>query len=76
MGITETRKMIGMLKSDIIGLLSVDYSLVGEELSELDIEEKKELLIAIGGAFIEILACIKLGPSGAVFSVLSKLASK
>jgi hypothetical protein len=74
MGITETRKLITMLKSDIVGLLSIDYQVVGEELSELDIEEKKELLILIGGAVIEILACIKLGPSGAVFSALSRLA--
>jgi hypothetical protein len=74
MGITETRKLITMLKSDVVGLLSVDYSLVGDELAELDIEEKKELLILVGGAVIEILACIKLGPSGAVFSALSRLA--
>jgi len=45
MGITETRKLITMLKSDIVGLLSIDYQVVGEELSELDLEEKKELLI-------------------------------
>lgn len=73
MGITETRKLITMLKSDVIGLLSIDYQVVGEELSELDLEEKKELLILIGGAVIEILACVKLGPSGAVFSALKGL---
>jgi hypothetical protein len=74
MGIDETRKLIGMLKSDVVGLLSIDYTLVGEELSELDLEEKKDLLILVGGAVIEILACVKLGPSGAVFSALSRLA--
>ena len=74
MGIEETRKLITMLKGDIVGLLSVDYDLVGQELSELDSEEKKDLLILVGGAVIEILACIKLGPSGAVFSVIKSLA--
>ena len=74
MGIEETRKLITMLKGDIVGLLSVDYDLVGKELSELDTEEKKDLLILVGGAVIEILACVKLGPSGAVFSALKGLA--
>jgi hypothetical protein len=73
MGIEETRKLITMLKGDIVGLLSVDYDLVGQELSELDTEEKKDLLILVGGAVIEILACVKLGPSGAVFSALKGL---
>ena len=74
MGIEETRKLITMLKGDIVGLLSVDYDLVGQELSELDTEEKKDLLILVGGAVIEILACVKLGPSGAVFSAIKGLA--
>jgi len=74
MGIEETRKLIKMLKGDIVGLLSVDYDLVGQELSDLDTEEKKDLLILVGGAVIEILACVKLGPSGAVFSALKGLA--
>ena len=74
MGITETKKLISDLKTDIIGLLAIDYSLVAEELKELDSEEKKELLIEVGGAVIEILACIKMGPSGAVFSALKRLA--
>jgi hypothetical protein len=73
MGITETKKLIGMIKSDILGLMSVDYDLVGKELSELDLEEKKELLVLIGGAVIEILAMVKLGPASVVFSALKGL---
>lgn len=74
MGIEETRKLIGMIKGDILGLMSIDYDLVGREISELDLEEKKELLVLVGGAVIEILAMVKLGPAGAVFSVLKGLA--
>jgi hypothetical protein len=53
--------------------MSVDYDLVGKELSELDLEEKKELLVLIGGAVIEILAMVKLGPASVVFSALKGL---
>lgn len=70
MGITETKKLISALKSDVIGLFQVDYDAVGQELADLDLEEKKELLIELGSAVIEILAYIKLGPSSAVVSAL------
>lgn len=73
MGITETKKLIGMIKSDILGLMSVDYDLVGKELSELDLDEKKELLVLVGGAVIEILACLKIGPASTVFSAFKAL---
>lgn len=73
MGIEETKKLINYIKSDIIGLLQIDYGKIEAELTDLDIEEKKELLILVGGAVIEILACIKLSPAGAI---VSKIAQK
>lgn len=69
MGISETTKLINVLKNDVIELLSLDYELIGKELSELDAEEKKELLIEIGGAIIQILAAINMSKaSGMIFS--------
>lgn len=75
MGITETKKLIDAIKSDILGLMSIDYELIGMELNELDLEEKKELLVLVGGAVIEILAMVKLGPASTVFSILKKAIS-
>lgn len=75
MGITETKKLIDAIKNDILGLMSIDYDLIGMELNELDLEEKKELLVLVGGAVIEILAMVKLGPASTVFSILKKAIS-
>lgn len=76
MGITETTKLINFFKEDIIGLFQIDYALVGKELGELDSEEKKDLLIEIGSAVIEILANMKITPSSLAFSMVKKLAAK
>jgi hypothetical protein len=73
MELNETKRLINAIKNDIIELLSIDYSQVEAELSDLDSEEKKELLILVGGALIDILATVKLGPLGAAVKVLSAL---
>lgn len=72
MGISETKKLVSYLKGDVIGLFQIDYAMVGKELADLDLEEKKQLLMEIGTAVIEILAYIKLGPASGVLSALKK----
>jgi prefoldin subunit 5 len=62
MELNETKHLIDAIKNDIIELLSIDYEQVSAELSDLDAEEKKELLILVGGGIIDILASVKLGP--------------
>jgi hypothetical protein len=54
------------VKNDVIELLSIDYGQVQQELEDLDSEEKKELLILVGGAIIDILATVKMGPLAVV----------
>ena len=76
MGITETKKLINFFKEDVIGLFQIDYALVGKELGELDSEEKKDLLIEIGSAVIEILANMKITPTSLAFGMVKKLAAK
>lgn len=72
-GILETKKLIECVQSNILGLISIDYDLVMNELRDLDGEEKKELLIAIGQAVIEILMAAKMARNGgAIFSTILK----
>lgn len=66
MELNETKRLINAIKNDIIELLSIDYSQIEQELSDLDSEEKKELLILVGGAIIDILATVKMGPMALV----------
>jgi len=73
MGITETLKVIDAIENGSVTLLNIDWGLVGEECSDLDILEDQELLIRVGSAVIKIFACIKLGPAGAIVSLASKL---
>jgi hypothetical protein len=76
MGIDETLRLIHVIKNDVIELMSIDYDLVGKELGELDGDEKKELMIEVGSAIIQILAAIKLSTiSGPVFSKIIKVIS-
>jgi hypothetical protein len=76
MGIDETKRLIHVIKNDVIELMAIDYDLVGKELGELDSDEKKELMIEIGSAIIQILAAIKLSSiSGPVFAKLFKVIS-
>jgi len=76
MGIDETLRLIHVIKNDVIELMSIDYDLVGKELGELNSEEKKELMIEVVSAIIQILASIKLSSiSGPVFSKLLKAVS-
>lgn len=66
MELNETKRLINAIKNDIIELLSIDYVQIEQELSDLDSEEKKELLILVGGAIIDILATVKMGPMALV----------
>lgn len=66
MELNETKRLISAVKNDVIELLSIDYGQVQQELEDLDSEEKKELLILVGGAIIDILATVKMGPLAVV----------
>jgi prefoldin subunit 5 len=73
MGIDETKRLVHVIKNDVIELMNIDYDKILEELKELDGEEKKELLIEVGSCIIQILAAIKLSSAGGkVFSAVVK----
>lgn len=60
-GIDETLKVVRSLRDDVVQLMHIDWTKVGEEMKELDTTEKKELMIEIGSAVIQILASLKTG---------------
>ena len=72
-GITETKKMVECVRSNLLGLISIDYDQVLVELKDLDGEEKRELLVMIGQEVIEILMAARMAKSsGAIFSTVLK----
>ncbi len=75
-GIEETKRLVHVIKNDVIELLNIDYEKIMQEVQDLDGEEKKELLIEVGSAIIQILAAVKISSAGGkVFSTIVKAIS-
>lgn len=60
MGIEETLKLIDIVENGGIQLFTVDFKKVGDELSELDWAENKDLGLRILSLIMEIIASTTL----------------
>jgi len=60
MGIEETLKLIDIVENGGIQLLTVDFKKVGEELSDLDWTENKDLGLRILTLIMELIASTTL----------------
>jgi len=59
MGIEEIKKLIDILKGDLISIFQVDIGKVKAELGDLDMEEKIKLVVALGYSVLEILEAVQ-----------------
>jgi hypothetical protein len=66
MGIEETLKLLDVVESGGIQLLTVDFEKVGQELHELDWKENKELGLRILELVMSVIGSLSLGKSPVV----------
>ena len=71
-GISETIKAIRSLKDDIIGLMSINWKEVVDELKDADPVEVKDLVLEALSAIMSILAQLKtsIGPLTTILRLL------
>ncbi len=70
MGIDETKKLIDVLENGGLSLLTVDFSLVTEELKDLDWNENKELGIRLLELVMEVIASLNYAKNPVISMVL------
>ena len=60
-GIVNTEKLINVIKGNVLNLLTIDYAAIKNELENLDADEKRELLVDLGEAVLDVIAKVDLG---------------
>lgn len=72
-GIEETKKFLDCLTKNVIDLMKIDYQKIYSELSDIDDEERKEIMIEIAEVVLEILYSMKGSSLIGLSAVLGKL---
>lgn len=73
-GISETLKVLEALKTNILDIMSINWSEVVEELKDADAVEVKDLVIELMTIVIKIITSLKLtiGPAKMAFKLLQR----
>jgi len=73
-GISETLKVLQALKTNIMDIMSINWTEVVEELKDADATEVKDLVIEIMMLVIKIISSLKLtvGPISTGFKLLQR----